>query len=90
MRIKLFLVFGALALNVNTQSLAATFGGYDCTDDCSGHAAGYKWAEEHNITEEQYCPEGDSQSFHEGCIVYTRDPARGATEDDDSNAIDEK
>src|SRR3989344_1716191 len=23
-----------------------TFHGYDCTDDCSGHEAGYNWAED--------------------------------------------
>jgi hypothetical protein len=71
-------------------SFASTFGGYECTDDCSGHAAGYKWASEHGIDSEQYCPEGNSQSFHEGCVVYTEDPNRGYTEDDDGNPIEEK
>jgi len=32
-----------------------TFHGYDCTLDCSGHEAGYRWAEEHNITDEEDC-----------------------------------
>ena len=26
-----------------------TFSGYDCTEDCSGHEAGYNWAEENDI-----------------------------------------
>ncbi len=89
MRVKLFTI--ALTVTAVAQpAMAATFGGYQCTEDCSGHAAGYKWAEEHNIREESYCPEGDSQSFHEGCIVYTNEPYRGATEDDDGNPIEEK
>jgi len=31
------------------KAAAALFGGYECTKDCSGHAAGYDWAEEHGI-----------------------------------------
>jgi hypothetical protein len=50
-----------------------TFGDFDCTIDCSGHSAGYKWAEQHSIGDEGDCPYGNSRSFHEGCIAYTRD-----------------
>jgi hypothetical protein len=67
---------------------AATFGGYECTGGCAGHAAGYDWAQEHDIDEAEMCPEGNSQSFHEGCLVYTEDPSRGSDEDDDGQAID--
>jgi len=66
-----------------------TYGGFDCTDDCSGHAAGYKWAEKHNIEDEDNCPEGNSQSFHEGCVAYTQDPTRDPDADDDGHAADE-
>jgi hypothetical protein len=66
---------------------AQTFGGFDCTEDCSGHAAGYKWADQHGIDSEYDCPEGNSQSFHEGCIAYTRDPNQGADEDDQGNSL---
>ncbi|MGA7326251.1 MAG: hypothetical protein WBX25_17650 [Rhodomicrobium sp.] len=76
----------AFAGALNTE--ARTFGGYECTDDCSGHAAGYRWAAEHDIDEEQYCPEGDSQPFHEGCLVHTQDSNRGYTEDDDGDPIE--
>jgi hypothetical protein len=87
----MFALFFAFIFMASAQTAtAATFGGYECTEDCSGHAAGYKWAEEHDITEEQYCPEGDFQSFHEGCVVHTNEPSRGATEDDDGNPIEEK
>jgi hypothetical protein len=70
------------------SAFARTFGGFECTDDCTGHAAGYKWAEEHNIDDEETCPAGNSWSFHEGCIVYVREPTRGADDDDDGDAID--
>lgn len=47
-----------------------TFHGYSClTLDCSGHEAGYDWAEENNISDEYGC-DGNSNSFNEGCIAY--------------------
>src|SRR5580698_1782890 len=48
-----------------------TFDGYDCTQDCSGHEAGYAWAEEHGITDGDDCDaageHSNSPSFAEGC-----------------------
>ena len=84
------MVTAALAIVICTSASAwaRTFGGFECTDDCSGHAAGYKWAQEHDIDEEDLCPAGNSMSFHEGCIVYVREPTRGADEDDDAEPID--
>jgi hypothetical protein len=64
-----------------------TFGGYACTEDCSGHKAGYDWAEGRNITEETECS-GNSQSFIEGCEAYVEDPSRGSDADDDGQPID--
>lgn len=40
-----------------------------CTDDCSGHDAGFDWARDHDITDEGDCG-GYSQSFIEGCETY--------------------
>jgi hypothetical protein len=65
-----------------------TFGGNDCTDDCTGHKAGYEWAEQNSITDESDCS-GRSNSFIEGCRTYVEDPSRGADEDDDGTEIDE-
>jgi hypothetical protein len=45
------------------------FGRYDCTVDCSGHQAGYEWAERYSIDDENDCS-GNSQSFIEGCKQY--------------------
>jgi hypothetical protein len=78
------LPFGAVA-----DGNARDFGGFECTDDCSGHAAGYRWAEAHRITNESNCPlNGNATSFYEGCVVYVREPDRGADEDDDGEDTD--
>jgi hypothetical protein len=51
---------------------ADTFHGYVCTIDCSGHEAGYNWAEEHGVTDPDECPidPHDSHSFTEGCWAF--------------------
>lgn len=36
------LIGGGLFIFATTPSLARTFGGYECTVDCSGHKAGYE------------------------------------------------
>jgi hypothetical protein len=49
-----------------------TFMGYECTEDCSGHEAGYGWAEENEITDPDDCG-GNSESFEEGCRAYAEE-----------------
>ena len=49
-----------------------SFGNYDCTEDCSGHQAGYDWAEENDIYDHDDCG-GYSDSFIEGCWQYVDD-----------------
>lgn len=49
-----------------------TFGGYDCTEDCSGHEAGYEWAEENGLEDVDDCG-GNSDSFIEGCYSYVEE-----------------
>jgi hypothetical protein len=46
------------------------FNGKACTDDCSGHVAGFSWAEERGISKEAGCEDGKSISFIEGCEAY--------------------
>ncbi|OQW39140.1 MAG: hypothetical protein A4S12_11645 [Proteobacteria bacterium SG_bin5] len=46
-----------------------SFAGQGCTQDCSGHEAGYAWAEEKGITDPDHCG-GKSWSFIEGCRAY--------------------
>jgi hypothetical protein len=45
------------------------FYGYECTDDCSGHEAGYDWAADRGISDLDDCG-GNSNSFIEGCQAY--------------------
>ena len=56
-------------VDVSDDSLE--FNGYPCTDDCSGHEAGYEWAEEHGITQDDVDNySGNSNSFMEGMQSY--------------------
>jgi hypothetical protein len=83
--------FIVLALTIQGAA-ARTFGGYECTVDCSGHQAGYEWAEQKGITEESQCDQilrtsPNRTSFYEGCMTYVEDPGRSADEDDDGEEI---
>jgi hypothetical protein len=81
-----------LAAMIATASAASAreFGGYECSDNCSGHAAGYRWAQARGITSDANCPlRGRAVSFYEGCLVYTQDPDRGADQDDDGDDIED-
>lgn len=78
---------GVIVVVCSYSAQAPTFGGYACADNCSGHAAGYRWAEQYRITDMDEC-RGRSQFFYEGCLVYAEDPHRGAEEDDNGNPID--
>ena len=42
---------------------------YGCTEDCSGHDAGYEWAKDNEVTDPSDCG-GNSASFNEGCEAY--------------------
>ena len=55
-----------------TRTVPREFGGYPCTQDCSGHEAGYQWAEDNEITDPDDCS-GKSQSFIEGCQAYAEE-----------------
>ena len=45
---------------------------WECTGDCSGHRAGYEWAEDKDITDPEDCG-GNSVSFIEGCEAYANE-----------------
>jgi len=59
------------AFYFNSQGILA-FRSYPCQWDCSGHKAGYEWAEDKDIDEYADC-RGNSQSFVQGCKVYVAD-----------------
>jgi hypothetical protein len=83
----------ALLIFATTPSVARTFGGYECTVDCSGHKAGYEWAEAEDISDTGRCEAilrrwPNRNSFYEGCLAYVEEPSRGADEDDDGDEIE--
>ncbi|RUW77269.1 hypothetical protein EN786_25250 [Mesorhizobium sp. M4B.F.Ca.ET.143.01.1.1] len=91
MRIRAMARLAAVTLTVafGTPCLAQqTFGGNACTEDCSGHKAGYDWAQQNQITDDSDCS-SNSQSFNEGCQTYVEDPSRGSDEDDQGEEIDD-
>ena len=49
---------------------AGVYKGYPCTKDCSGHAAGDRWADARDITDPNQCPYSNN-SFWEGCLAHT-------------------
>lgn len=46
--------------------------GYECTIDCSGHDAGYEWAEDNDVCDDSY-DYGNSRSFDEGVQTYAEE-----------------
>lgn len=67
----LLLIFSPAQAGQNTRT-SPTFMGYACTRDCSGHRAGYEWAEKHAIVDLGDCT-GRSRSFVEGCQAWVRE-----------------
>lgn len=61
------------------------FHGYECTVDCSGHEAGYDWAERHDIDDEDDCG-GNSESFIEGCKAYVHDTETSTDDNGDDGS----
>lgn len=42
-----------------------------CTEDCSGHDAGWQWAQDHDVTDSSEC--SGSGSFEDGCQAYVEE-----------------
>jgi hypothetical protein len=58
-----------------------TFYGDPCTVDCSGHEAGYSWAEDNEIEDPDDCG-GNSNSFIEGCESYAEEKQEELAEEE--------
>jgi hypothetical protein len=65
------------------------FAGFTCMRDCTGHAAGYRWAEREAIARDDQC-RGLSIPVLEGCRAYVKNPRRGAANDDEGRPIVER
>jgi len=79
------------AISNADRSRTKTFAGYNCTVDCSGHKAGYKWAEDNDISDGEHCDRAgersSSPSFAEGCHAYVDgepDPEAAADPDNEN------
>ena len=82
MALKLIAISSLLALSaLPATSASQDFYGYPCTQDCSGHEAGYAWAERKDITDPDDCG-GNSQSFIEGCRAYAEEQQDEQADDD--------
>jgi hypothetical protein len=92
MDIRILIAAGAvvLACLLGAPAIAQeAFRGYECTDDCSGHEAGYIWAERNDITDTRDC-DGDSRSFGEGCQAYVEEQSPDSNQYDQSNDGDDE
>ena len=67
--------------------LAQSFHGQPCTFDCSGHQAGYDWAQRNAIADPDDCS-GKSNSFIEGCRAAAEEEA--ADDNEDQNQTDKE
>ena len=82
-----YIVIGTLAvLAVSARIYTAhtqdrLIAGLNCTVDCSGYDAGYKWAKQRDIDDDDYCPDGN-KSFYEGCAAYAVGSSGAANETD--------
>jgi hypothetical protein len=83
-----FFLGGAAALLLGPAASASdrTFGGFGCASTCVEQQAGYRWAEEREITDSASCSSG-SRAFLEGCRAFVEDPGRGADLDDQGHEI---
>ena len=66
-------------------AIAQTFHDYPCTVDCSGHEAGYDWAERKGIEDPDDCG-GNSNSFIEGCQAWAEEQQEQDNDDYDAEA----
>jgi hypothetical protein len=64
------------------EAEAGNFSSHPCTENCSGHDAGYAWAERNGVADPNDCG-GESDSFIEGCTAYA------AAQRDDRDTQDE-
>lgn len=62
---------GAVASSVDAFDVDNN-GTYICTQDCSGHEAGFEWAQQHDVADPSDCG-GTSNSFIEGCEAFAEE-----------------
>ena len=83
---RLFATIVIALLVSNGSSLAQTFNGYDCTEDCSGHEAGYDWAARKGVSDVSGCG-GNSNSFIEGCRAFVEENESADVDSEDDGDL---
>jgi hypothetical protein len=63
------------------QSGYIWFGDFICTNDCSGHEAGFLWAKQKSVLDEAEC-KGNSDAFEQGCFSFVKEYEQRAFERD--------
>lgn len=87
--LRISLLSVVLVIGLSSFASAQTFHGDDCTEDCSGHEAGYNWAERNDINDQSDCSTA-SQSFNEGCQAYVEEQSDvSSTGSDDEDQQDQ-
>jgi hypothetical protein len=73
----------------DTDNSDKEFDGYPCTEDCSGHEAGYDWAQRNDITDDEVCDtageHSNSPSFAQGCRAYVEGDSETEPSEDGSD-----
>ncbi len=75
------------AADINGQTFQDVGDTSRCTSDCSGHDAGFQWAQDNNVADTSDC--SGSGSFEDGCEAYVEEldnrveEARGDSNSDD-------
>jgi len=67
-RLVLFMIL-IVSATASAFAQSKMFHGYPCTQDCSGHKAGFEWSQRKGIQEKEECG-GHSNSFIEGCYAW--------------------
>ena len=62
------------SLSIDKTIQDKTFWSYNCTQDCSWHKAGYRWAQKKGIDNKDDCW-WNNDSFIEGCYYYVENRA---------------
>jgi hypothetical protein len=79
-RMRRAVAIGLFCSSAPFPALAQYSGAFGCTEDCSGHQAGYAWAQQRDISDPSFCG-GRSTSFIEGCMDYAEQRQREMRED---------
>jgi hypothetical protein len=81
-------IIAVIGMMGSGAAMADSFGGNACKTDCSGHQAGYNWAQQNGISDESAC-KSNSNSFNEGCRTFVEENSTSKSEspqdDDDSD-----